>query len=137
MRYRPGVSGNPAGRPAGIRNRNARLLDEMLPEAERKAIVRKLAELAKEGDVPAANALLDRIWPKLRTVAPCVEIPLPGDGALAAKAGAIVDAVTRGHLAPDIGSELINALGAIARLRELDELEQRLRALEAKVETKK
>jgi len=63
--FQPGVSGNPTGRPPGSRNKLAKLARSLIEE-DAEDIVRKLIELAKDGNLGAAKVLLDRIIPPLR-----------------------------------------------------------------------
>jgi len=58
--FAPGVSGNPAGRPAGSRNR-ATLALEQLFDGEAEVRSRKAIEMAKGGDLGAMRICLDRI----------------------------------------------------------------------------
>ena len=73
-RFKPGQSGNPAGKPKGLRNR-ATLALEALLDGEAEELTRKAIELAKGGDMAALRLCLDRIVPprKDRHVA----FPLP------------------------------------------------------------
>ncbi len=135
-KFQPGQSGNPAGKPKGTRNRSTQALDELLPQEDRQAIVAALVERAKGGDVSAANVLLDRVWPKLRAAAPEVHLPLP-EGSLADQAEAVVSAISLGEIGSDAGSELLQAFGVVARLREMTEMEDRLSALEDRMGVKK
>src|SRR5215218_6978605 len=61
-RFRKGQSGNPAGRPAGARNK-ATLAVEVLLDGEAETITRKAIELAKSGDITAMRLCLERIIP--------------------------------------------------------------------------
>src|ERR1700674_774967 len=65
-----GVSGNPAGRPKGSRNR-ASVMAEAVSEGDAVVIARAVVSKAKGGDMVAARLVLDRMWPapKGRTVA--------------------------------------------------------------------
>jgi hypothetical protein len=56
----PGRSGNPAGRPKGVRH-HITVLAEHLLEGEAEGLVRKAIELALGGDVTALRMCLDRI----------------------------------------------------------------------------
>jgi hypothetical protein len=60
-----------------------------------------------------------------------IELKLTGD-TLTDQGRAVLSAVSAGALAPSQGSQLIAAIGALARVAEIDELERRLSALEAK-----
>jgi hypothetical protein len=96
-----------------------------------------MLEKAMEGDVVALRFLLERGIPMTKAVAPNVEIPELTDAAtLGDKARAILDAIARGDLPPDMGAQLVQAVGATARVVEVDELERRLAALEAQRETR-
>ena len=62
LRFEPGQSGNPSGRPKGSRNK-ATLAVETLLDGEAEVITRKAIELAKKGDLVAIRLCLDRIAP--------------------------------------------------------------------------
>jgi hypothetical protein len=94
-------------------------------------VIAKLTELALEGDVSAARALLDRGVAPLRATDEPVALP-PMTGALGERAEAILKAMGEGALTPAQATEVLSGLAALARLRLVDELEARVRALEAK-----
>lgn len=60
--FRPGQSGNPAGKPKGTRHR-ATMLAEQLLDGEAEAMIRTVIEKAKQGDMVALRLCLDRIVP--------------------------------------------------------------------------
>ncbi len=60
--FKPGESGNPAGKPKGARHR-ATLAIELLLDGEAEALTRKAVELALEGDMQALRLCLERILP--------------------------------------------------------------------------
>ena len=60
--FKNGSSGNPAGRPAGSRNKNT-LACEQLLDGEAELVMRKAVELAKEGNVQAIKLCVERILP--------------------------------------------------------------------------
>ena len=60
--FRPGVSGNLAGRLPGTRNR-ATMAAEALLDGEAQALTRKAIELALAGDTTALRLSLERIVP--------------------------------------------------------------------------
>jgi hypothetical protein len=92
-------------------------------------IIERLTEAALAGDVGAARLLLERAVPALRAVEEPAPLALP-NGSLTEQGRAILHAVAGGTLAPGQGSSLLTAIGTLARLVELDELEQRVRRLE-------
>ena len=124
-KFKPGQSGNPAGRPKD--KTPATLLRRSISE-DMPAIINTLVELAKGGDVQAAKVLLDRCCPVLKPQA--MPISLPVNGSLAEQGGEIIKATMSGQIAPDIGSQLITALAHQAKIVEIDDVLKRLDALE-------
>jgi hypothetical protein len=124
-KFKPGVSGNPNGRPKG--KTAATLLRKSIAEAM-PDIINTLIVSAKAGDVAAAKVLLDRVCPALKPQA--MPICLPVNGSLAEQGGEIIKATMAGQIPPDIGSQLITALAAQSKIIEIDELTKRIEALE-------
>lgn len=123
-----GVSGNPAGRPKG-----SGLAGELRKAIAVEAgdILAALIERAKAGDVQAARALLDRIVPSLKPESAPVHVPgLADAGSLAERAESVLQAVGAGDVPPDVAAALVAAVGALARIHELDEIERRIATLE-------
>jgi Family of unknown function (DUF5681) len=58
--FKPGQSGNPAGKPKGARNRST-IAAETLLEGEAKALTRKAIELGLAGDTTALRLCLEGI----------------------------------------------------------------------------
>ena len=127
--YLPGQSGNPMGRPQGSRNRATRLRESLwddLPE-----LIEKTRQLAKEGDMVAMRLLLERTLPAVKGSTATVELPeLELAITTTEKADAVVAAIGRGDIAPEIGSTLLTALGTLSKIREVDDLTRRLEVLE-------
>lgn len=124
--WKAGQSGNPKGRPPGqseITKLRASIA-EHVPE-----IVAQLVSAAQGGDVQAARLLLERVLPPVRPIEQTQPMDLP-EGDLTAKGQAILNATARGELAPSQAAALIGAVGTLARVAEVDELERRIKALE-------
>jgi hypothetical protein len=85
---------------------------------------------AKGGDVQAARLILERILPPVKPIEQCIELAMVGD-TLTDKGKAVLGAISTGELAPGQGSQLITAIGALARVIELDDLERRISELES------
>ena len=126
-KFAVGVSGNPKGRKKGTTA--AHLLRKSIAD-DMPEIILKLVEQAKNGDTAAAKILLDRCCPALKPQA--LAINLPVNGSLAEQGGEIIRATLSGSIPPDIGSQLITALAAQSKIIEIEELTQRIIALEAK-----
>lgn len=128
--FKPGQSGNPAGRPKGARNATT-LAVEALLDGEAEELTRKAIELGLAGDITALRLCLDRIVAprKDRHIAfklPKLEKP---EDAVAA-AAAIVEAVAAAELTPSEAAEMMKLVEGYTRILEAEDHEQRLRALE-------
>ena len=125
--WKPGQSGNPAGRPKGA----GKIAEMRASIAEHvPAILEQLTQQALEGDVQAARVLLDRAVPVLRAVEQVTPLTLP-DGTLTEQGRAVLRSIAAGELGPQQGAQLVAAIGALARVEELDEVKRRLDAIEA------
>jgi hypothetical protein len=105
-RWVPGQSGNPAGKPKGIRNK-ATVMCEKLMEKDIKGITNVVVEQALGGDLTAAKLVLDRVapvpkgrkvtfpFPPIRSLA---DIVAAHDGLWAAVAISIDEGVALGNL---------------------------------------
>ena len=124
--WKPGQSGNPAGRPPGS-GEVAKLRAAIA--ANVPAILQSLTSAALAGDVQAAKLLLERVLPALKPAEQAQAVNIP-EGTLTDKGRAVLDAVAAGELAPGQGAALLTALGTLARVVELDELTERIKRLE-------
>jgi len=126
--WKPGQSGNPAGRKPGtgevaqIRASIAARVPELLTAMMTKAL---------EGDVGAARLLLERAVPPLKAAEQTQALSLP-DGTLTQQGRAVLACVAAGELAPGQGAQLLTGIGTLARVAEIDELAKRIDKLEEK-----
>jgi Family of unknown function (DUF5681) len=126
--WQPGQTGNPKGRPPG-QSEITRLRTAIASHVP--SILDQLVTAAKAGDVQAARLILERVLPPLKGTEQAVELQLPKDGTLTAKATAVLNAAAAGDLAPGQAAQLIAALGTLAKIHEVDELAARIEKLEA------
>ena len=126
-KFRKGKSGNPAGRKPGT-SQAAKLrqaIENDLPD-----IIQSLVDAAKSGDTAASKLLLDRAIPALKPQQQAVIIPGIDGDSLTDKGAAIIQAMGNGAITPDAAQSMLAGLSSLARINEIDELEQRVRALE-------
>ncbi|WP_046080104.1 DUF5681 domain-containing protein [Halomonas sp. HG01] len=123
-RFKPGQSGNPSGRPA----RAAEL--RRLMDGDAEAVAAKVLEAAKNGDLRAAELVLARCAPVHRPTQQPVTFELDRDKPLADQGRDVMAAIAAGDLAPDQGRSLLDALAALAKVTEIDEIQRRLSELE-------
>ena len=124
--WKPGQSGNPKGRPAGtgevskLRAAIAKRVPDLLDALMTKAL---------DGDVGAARLLLERAIAPLKAIEQAQALTLP-DGTLTDQGRSVPRSVADGELAPSQGAALLGAIGALARVTEIDELTARVDVLE-------
>ena len=125
--FKPGQSGNPAGKPKGARDKRTALRKLLEPHSE--ALVQKAVDMALEGDTTALRLCLERIIPALRTQEMPVSLGYMS-GTLSEQAEQIIGTMAAGEITPSDAALVLSAMAAQARIRETDELAQRIRALE-------
>ena len=111
----PGVSGNPAGRKEGSRNRATLALQALL-EGEGERIIRKAVDMALAGNETALRLVLERLLPVAKDRPITLDLPKlakPSDVAEAVRRA--VEAVATGEVTPaeaEIVLKLLEALRA-------------------------
>jgi len=127
MAFEKGKSGNPNGRPPGThdKRREAR----KLLESHREDLVKKVVDLALNGDTQALKICIDRIVPALRPKDAPILLAKP-KGGLSEYGRTVLEAMAAGDITPDEATTVMSAISAQARIVEVDELEKRVAALE-------
>jgi Family of unknown function (DUF5681) len=128
--FKPGESGNPAGKAPGTRNKATALIETLLA-GEADAVGRKVVELAKDGDVVALRLCLDRLCPPLRDRPVQFSLPAIETAADLMKASAaLLQAVAAGELTPGEAGDVAKLIDAHVRAIEITDVQERLAALE-------
>lgn len=122
------VKGNRAspGRPPG-RGAVAELRDKLAQDMDK--IIEVLRAQALTGDPQAIRIVLDRVLPSLRPIELPAAMDIP-EGSLGTQARAVVRAAAVGNIALGQAAQMITALGGVAKIIEIDELADRVAALE-------
>jgi len=130
--WQPGQSGNPKGRPPGIRNK-ATMMALAVMEGDAERIAQHVVSAALAGDMTAARLVLERLVPPARekpislTLADTSSASGVGEAA-----NQIVQAVVAGELLPSEGATLSAIIEQRRKAIETLELEQRIAVLEAR-----
>ena len=128
--FRPGQSGNPAGRTRGSRN-SATLAVEALLDGEAEAITRRAINAALAGDMAAIKMVMDRVAPPRKSRPIQIDLPDVADArGVALAQAAVVAAVSGGEISLDEATALSGLLEARRRALETEELDLRIRRLE-------
>lgn len=131
-RWKPGQSGNPAGKPKGARHKATQAVEALL-EGQAEALTQKAIEKALEGDGVALRLCLERIAPARKDAAVCFDLPAIASASDTVTASsALLEAVAAGDVTPDEASRIMGLLTSHKALVEVCELERRIEALEAK-----
>jgi hypothetical protein len=129
--FKPGQSGNPAGRPRGARHR-VTLAIEALLEGQHEALTQAAIAKALEGDMTAMRLCLDRLAPPRKDAPIAFTLPPIRTAADAVSASsALLAAVATGDVTPDEAGRVMALLGSHKALLETGDLERRIEALEA------
>ena len=121
MAFEVGSSGNPAGRPPGIRDRRQAMRDKLATHADE--LIAKVVELAKAG--------IERLIPPAKAKDDPVDLPELKKDALGDCGKAVLTALAEGRITPEESATIMSALSAQVRVVEATDLEQRIAALEA------
>jgi hypothetical protein len=128
--WKKGQSGNPAGKPQGMRNKATMMVINLM-EAGAEEITKAVIDAAKGGDLMAARLVIERLAPPLRERPINIDLPdtRTADGCSDAQ-NAILQAVGMGELLPGEGATLAGIVENRRKAIETVELEQRIAALE-------
>ena len=126
-----GVSGNPAGKPKGTRNKIERPIVALMGQ-HAEAVAQRVIDEALQGDLQACRLVLERVSPAPKD-RPITLLDLPSTHNVAGVSEAqqrILEAVADGVVTTSEGSTLSGILEARTKALETHELEQRILALE-------
>ena len=129
-RFVPGRSGNARGRPKGA---SCAALRQAREAAEKYALP-LMVEAVQGGDLKAAIALVAYGLPKPKPMVDMGQVAFPAGATLTEKAELILQAVACGEISGDAGKLYMDMLAGLASMKQTDELEARLAAIEKKLE---
>jgi hypothetical protein len=128
--FKPGQSGNPAGRPKGARHKTTLAIEALL-DGQHEKLTQKAIDLALAGDMQALRICMDRLAPVRRDRPVMFDLPrIETIADLPQATRAIMEAVAAGELTPSEAAELGKLVDAHAKAIEVTDLHRRLEALE-------
>jgi hypothetical protein len=131
-RFKPGMSGNPAGMPKGTRHKATRAVEALL-DGEAEGLTRKAVEMAMKGDGIALRLCLERLCPPRRDRPIAFELPPISDAQhLPLAAIGLLQAVAGGDVTPEEASHIMKLIEGAGKAIQVAELEARVAALEAR-----
>ena len=130
MKFKPGKSGNPKGKPKGTLHKATRAAQELL-DGEAEALTRKAIAQALEGNPIALRLCLERLVPIRRERPISLKLPkIRGAADLPQALEAVMQGVAAGEITPGEGQALTAMLEGYRKGLELTDIEARLTALE-------
>ena len=129
-RFKSGVSGNPKGRPKGVIDKRQKLRIALEERAEELLDI--VIDRAMQGDAQMQRILLGRLIPPAKPESLAQSFNLP-DGNFTKQAQAIIKATSKGEINPSAASELLSAITSSIKIKESEELEQRIQQIEERV----
>jgi len=128
--FKPGQSGNPAGKKPGTCNRATRALEELL-EGQGLALTQKAVDMALAGDTVALKICIDRIFPPRKDRPMTFALPPINTARDAADVmSSIMNAVAAGQLTPADASELSKVVACTVKSFEAAEFADSLASID-------
>ena len=123
--FKPGSSGNKAGKPVGTTHRAKfrAMVNPDMPD-----LVKAVMTAAKNGDMTAARIIMDRVIPSLRPTSD--NLDLRTTGSLAKRGEAILAALTSGRVSPESARVAMSVIVDQSKLIEQSEVLTRIESLE-------
>ncbi len=131
-RFRPGESGNPAGRPKGSRNRVTQICADLLADASAE-VMERVIRMAKRGDRVALRLCVERLLPVRAARDRAVDVEMPEAAQVAdlvTAAAAVVAHAAAGRITLSEAREFMALLEGQRKVIETADLAVRIAALE-------
>ncbi len=126
MAFKEGQSGNPSGRPRGIKDK--RSVFKAMVEPSSAQLIQKAIEMALGGNEAMLRLLLDRLLPvKMREDLVPIDIK---SNSLVGQTKIILSELAVGNITPSYAKSLMDTVAVEAKIIETEELEKRVQALE-------
>lgn len=128
--WRKGMkSPNPAGRPRGVIDKRLRVTKMLQDDADK--VVRVVIDAALDGDIAAAGIVLSRIAPPIKAQSEKVEFEFDATAPMTQQVQHVLQGIADGKVPADTAKEIISAIASLAGIKQIDELESRIKRLES------
>lgn len=128
--WKPGQSGNPAGKPKGCKHKTTLAVQELL-NGEAEKLTRAAIELALQGDTVALRLCLERILPAVKENPISFSLPeIKKASDLPVLTASILESVSAGELLPGEAEKVSKLIDNHRQALELADLEARITAIE-------
>ena len=135
--WKPGESGNPKGKPKGVRSKATQLTEQMVGN-QAEQIVQRVIDGALAGDAVCLRLCMERLSPPMKDRPVNADLPALRDAVdVLTASAAVLQMVGNGDLTPSEGSALAGLVDGCRKAIETQELEKRIAALEQSVERDK
>lgn len=111
MKFKPGKSGNPSGRPKGSRNSQTQLLKLLEPHAEK--LINKMVEEALDGNDAALRLCIERLLPKAQRKSMEINLAELNEEEITSPTTIfpiILNEILTGNITPDEGKKIISLI---------------------------
>jgi hypothetical protein len=122
--YKPGQSGNPAGRPKGIIDKRALFRSLLLPHSEE--ILTKALEKVREGDTTILKIILEHILPAKPMDDPTNELEGIHRLPLDKQVNLVVEKMGGGMLTPKESKTVMDVIDSKAQMTDLKDLKDKV-----------
>lgn len=131
--FQKGKSGNPKGRPPGVRHKTTQLAEKLMA-ADVEKVVNSVIQAAIAGDMTASRLVLERLVPVRKDAPLSIDLgPIKSLDDVARGMATIVEAVASSELAPSEGAAVASLLQGYSQSLEAADLDRRLGAIETRL----
>jgi hypothetical protein len=131
-KFQTGTSGNPTGRPKGIKDKRVSLRDLLQPHAAE--LIQVAVDMAKMGDGAALKICMDRLVAPIREEPIYVTVPkITGPDDCVKAQAAVLNAVAAGQMLPGEGQVLSSLIDAQRRAYETTAMAQEMQDIRAEL----
>lgn len=132
-KFKTGTSGNPSGRPKGLKDKRVIMRELLQPHAQN--LIDMAVRLALGGDTAALKICIDRIMPTMKEEPIHVTVPkITGPDDCVKAQAAVLNAVAAGQMLPGEGQVLSGLIDAQRRAYETTAMAKEMQDIRAELD---